>query len=309
MLKQSFVRSLSTALLLLTVSTGAALAEKTKKALLIGIDGTRFDALETAHTPHLDALMDDGVYTDNCLILGPRYKKNDTISGPGWSSILSGVWADKHGVDDNTFEGKNYDEFPHFFVLLKQQQPDARTVSHVTWTPIEEHIVQGADVHADHSIDIEEGFIKSDTQATDETVKQIAETDVDCAFIYFHQTDFQGHTNGFHPSVKPYVQAIANVDVHIGRVIEAIRARDSYAEEDWLIVVTSDHGGIGKNHINGHNVPEILRSFLIVSGDSAGRGRFEEQTYIVDASATVLTHLGVELEERWRLDGRPRGLK
>jgi hypothetical protein len=66
--------------------------------------------------------------------------------------------------------------------------------------------------------------------------------------------------------------------------------------------------GKGYGHGGGHETPEILNSFLIVSGPSARRGKFEEQTYLVDAPVTVLTHLGVELDESWQLDGRAVGL-
>src|SRR5438094_410728 len=67
-------------------------AEQAKKLLFIGIDGTRFDSIEKAETPNLDRLMQEGIHSPTCLILGERYKKNDTVSGPGWSSILTGVW-------------------------------------------------------------------------------------------------------------------------------------------------------------------------------------------------------------------------
>ena len=52
--------------------------------------------------------MAEGCYDADCQILGDRYQGNDTISGPGWSSILTGVWADKHGVLDNDFKVKHY---------------------------------------------------------------------------------------------------------------------------------------------------------------------------------------------------------
>jgi arylsulfatase A-like enzyme len=81
------------------------------------------------------------------------------------------------------------------------------------------------------------------------------------------------------------------------------------AAEDWLVVVTSDHGGRGTNHTKGHDVSEILHSFLIVSGAAAARGTFAEPTYLVDAAATVLAHLGIDPDEAWGLDGVPRGLK
>ncbi len=115
------------------------------RVLVIGIDGTRPDALAKAKTPNLDRLIQEGSFTDSAQIFGTRYQKNDSISGPGWSSILTGVWADKHGVHDNTFKGRNYELFPHFFKHLKQVRPDATTVSLVSWSPIAQYIVSEAD--------------------------------------------------------------------------------------------------------------------------------------------------------------------
>ena len=117
-----------------------------KRVLIIGMDGTRPDALLKAKTPTFDRLIREGAFTDQAQILGKRYQKNDTISGPGWSSILTGVWADKHGVHDNHFKGKNYELFPHFFKRLKRERPDAQTVSLVSWEPIHEFILSEADI-------------------------------------------------------------------------------------------------------------------------------------------------------------------
>src|SRR5262245_37440501 len=147
-------------------------AEPVKKVLYVGIDGTRFDAIEKANTPNLDGLIADGIYSPTCLILGERYRKNDTVSGPGWSSILTGVWADKHGVHDNKFAGTNYQEFPHFFARLKETRPAARTVSLVTWKPIHEKIVSAADVSRNYE-GAEKGpkaYEFGDAKATDDAV-------------------------------------------------------------------------------------------------------------------------------------------
>ena len=63
------------------------------------------------------------------------------------------------------------------------------------------------------------------------------------------------------------------------------------------------------NHGGGHNDPDVLNSFLIVSGPSARRGTFDEQVYLVDAPVTALVHLGVQPRPEWKLDGRAVGLK
>jgi predicted AlkP superfamily pyrophosphatase or phosphodiesterase len=299
-------------LLSLVVSVSATLsAADAKKVLFIGIDGTRFDSVEKADTPNLDRLMQEGIYSPTCLILGERDQQNDTVSGPGWSSILTGVWADKHGVQNNSFKGMNYGEYPHFFARLKEVRPAAKTVSLVTWKPIYEKIVSAADVslHYEEKVRSLSGYDRSDTLAAEEAVKQLTLGNPDALFLYIGQVDETGHAHGFHPTVPEYIAAIERADALIGRVITAMKARPTYAQEDWLVIVTSDHGGKGRNHGGGHNDPEILNSFLIVSGPSARRGTFTEQVYLVDASVTALAHLGIKPKDGWRLDGRAVGLK
>jgi predicted AlkP superfamily pyrophosphatase or phosphodiesterase len=294
-------------LALIGTATADEAAEKTKRVLYLGIDGCRFDALTKAKTPHLDWLMADGIHSGQCLILGERYRKNDTISGPGWSTIYTGVWADKHGVHDNSFKGSNYAEFPHFFRRVKGALPEARCVSFVTWTPIHEFIVSDADVSK--AFEFEKDYARSDAAAVVEVVKEIKDNDPLVVAYYIGNVDETGHKHGFHPSVAEYIAAIEQADRHVGEVLAAIESRKSYGEEEWLVVVTSDHGGKGTGHGGGHDVPEIFNSFLIVSGMSAERGEFQEQVYLVDAVPTILTFLGIKPDDAWKLDGRAVGLK
>ena len=223
---------------------------------------------------------------------GRALSGNDTISGPGWSSILTGVWADKHGVLDNDFKVKHYDQYPHFFARLKEKQPDAYTVSIVSWIPIQQHIVSAADVRQLYP-PVGKDYTEADVMATKAAVKLLTEADPTVLFLYIGQVDETGHKYGFHPTVPQYIQAIENADKCVGQVVDAMPARKTFDKEDWLVLVTADHGGKGTNHGGGHNVPEIRNSFAIVSGAAARRGPLEENTYLVDVPVTALTHLGV----------------
>lgn len=281
---------------------------KERKVLFIGIDGCRFDAIEAANTPNLDQIREAGCYDPDCQILGERYQKNDTISGPGWSSILTGVWADKHGVHNNTFLGKKYKQYPHFFTRLKEVRPDAVTVSAVTWPPIQDFIVSAAD-HGLKFIPPKGDYVPADAETAQSVARILREENPTAVFYYIGQVDETGHKEGFHPTVQPYVAAIEQADKHIGEVLEALRSRKTYDDEEWLIIVTSDHGGKGTSHSAGHDVPEIRNSFLIVSGPAAKSGRIEEETFLVDAPVTALKYLGVDAKPEWNLDGHPVGLK
>jgi glyoxylase-like metal-dependent hydrolase (beta-lactamase superfamily II) len=300
-------RVLTVAAIVCSISAFAHANSPEKKVLLIGIDGCRFDALRAADTPHFDALIDTGAYDDETLIIGERFRDADTISGPGWSTILTGVWADKHRVLDNDFVKPDFTTYPHFFQRVKDALPGAHTASITDWEPINKFITTAADV----SLSLPKGnfYIEGDLRVADEAVRLLSEADPTAAFVYFAQVDAAGHRNGFHPAMPGYRLAIEKVDAHIGRIVEAIRSRKTYADEDWLVLVTSDHGGKGLEHGGGHDDPEVNRSFLIVNGPSATHGKIEGQTYLVDVAPTVLAHLGVPLDPLWKLDGRPVGLK
>lgn len=299
-------RYLSLAVLtLLLVTSVVSAEEKSKHVLLLGIDGCRFDALTKANTPNLDKIRASGIYSPTTLILGDRYKKNDTISGPGWGSINTGVWADKHNVQGNSFKDPKFDKYPHFFHYVKKSMPQAKTVSIINWPPIAKYIVSSADVSIDTKKD--NSYEEADDAAMAAAVEQLTQDHNPVAMmLYFGEVDGAGHANGFHPTVPQYIAAIEHVDGLVGGVLEAIEKR---TDQEWLIVVTSDHGGFGKGHSNGQTNPDILNSFLIVSGEGAEKGKFEKQIYIVDAVPTLLTYLGVEIDDAWELDGHAVGLK
>ena len=209
--------------------------------LFIGIDGCRFDALEAANTPHLDALRADGCFSRRTLIQGSRYHGCDTVSGPGWSSLLTGVWADKHGVQNNRFAGRRFDLYPHFFHHVKATWPKAMTVSIADWAPIHKYIVTDADVNLVPTE--EERYVPGDRDSALRAAEIFQRHDPVAVFVYFGQVDEHGHKFGFHPSVPEYIAAIERVDAHVGTVMNGLAcARPEFVRENWLVLVSSDHG-------------------------------------------------------------------
>jgi hypothetical protein len=70
------------------------------KVLVIGTDGTRWDLLQAAmrsgRAPNLARVRREGFGRPSRLEYGPG---TNTLSEVGWSSIASGVWEAKHGVN------------------------------------------------------------------------------------------------------------------------------------------------------------------------------------------------------------------
>ena len=275
-------RILVLACLLLTVLPLPASAQsdppRSKKVLIIGIDGCRPDAAPGGAAPHLHALLKHGASS-------LKAQTGDiTVSGPGWGSMLTGVWREKHGIRGNDFKGANLKEFPHFFRRLKQVRPKAYTASIVHWAPIADRIVVDADLNRK---------FKTDTAVARDAVQVLAKPELDVLFIHFDDVDGAGHGKGFHPTVPEYRQAIEKTDSYVGDLLKAL-ARPRFAAEDWLILVSTDHGGSGKSH--GKNTPEHRTIFLLAHGPSVRPGTIEPPPGVVDVAATALTHLGVPLE-------------
>ena len=236
--------------LLLLVLPLISISQDAKKVLVIGIDGCRPDALEVASTPVIDQLIASGIYSPDAL--------NDdiTISGPGWSAILCGVWSEKHLVVDNSFSVDDYDTYPSFFQRLEDYDSELHTVSICHWSPINDMIV-GDD--ADFKMNV-----SSDVTVASEASAYLRDNDPDVMFLHFDEADGVGHSFGFSPDVPQYVSKIEEIDGLIAVVIQAIEDRPTFLQEDWLILITTDHGGLGTSH--GGSSIEEENVFVLASG-------------------------------------------
>ena len=98
-----------------------------KKVVFIIVDGIATDMLKNTETPQLDAIAQDGGYTD-AYVGGKKdgYSKTPTISAVGYNSLLTGVWANKHNVWGNSIKDPNYN-YPTIFRLFKDVYPKKNT--------------------------------------------------------------------------------------------------------------------------------------------------------------------------------------
>lgn len=272
-------------------------AEPQPKVLIIGIDGLRPDALAAASTPHLDTLINEGAFSDKAQT------GEVTKSAPGWASMLTGVWAHKHGIESNDFSLKwNLRRYPTLITRLTRLRPKAVTVSLAAWVGGNLFLSDDADFRVKNR-----SYKLTDDQVAGNAVRLLGEIDPELICLHFDGVDAAGHRFGFDPTQPKYLEAAERVDGLIGRVLDALRKRQNYAQEDWLILSVSDHGGQGKRH--GPNTPECRTIFFLAHGRSVRQGPIVPAPRIVDVAATALVHLGIQPHPRWKLDGRPVALK
>lgn len=267
-----------------------------EKVLLIGIDGLRPDALWETSTPNIDALTADGAYS-----FAARTGEH-TYTGPGWSNVLTGVWENKHGVKENTFKGANYEKYPTIFSRIEEIKPVLNTSSVASLDWINDIIITKADERIYYPFE-EDGDIKVAETAAD----IIQNRPVDLMFAYFEGVDVAGHNYGFDPTVTEYLAEIETIDYYVGMLMQAMQKRPTYREERWLTILTSDHGGKGKHH--GGLGEEAQKIPLIMHGPAVQKGEISPVPRQVDIVPTILTYLGIPLQDNWGLDGKVIGLK
>lgn len=86
----------------------------------------------------------------------------------------------------------------------------------------------------------------SDDDMADKAVEWILSESFDFIFVDFDGPDAAGHSTGFEGYAKNYQNRFISTDVLVGKLLDAVL--DTSSGEEWLIVVTSDHGGEGGGH-------------------------------------------------------------
>ncbi|MDH5589361.1 MAG: alkaline phosphatase family protein, partial [Gemmatimonadota bacterium] len=112
-----------------------------------------------------------------------------------------------------------------------------------------------------------------------------------------------------HGSIGPeYREALATADTQVGRLWAAVRARPTFAGEDWLVLISTDHGRRADGG-HGGDTPEERTIFFLAGGPAAAHGGLIDPVHVVDVAVTALTHMGVVIDPAWNLDGKAVGLR
>lgn len=262
--------------------------EPTQKVLFIGIDGVRTDALQFANTPAIDSLMQES-YVSYHSDRGPY-----TVSVPGWSSILHGVWPEKHGLTENSFKQNHYQHYPDLFTLAKEMKKDISVATLSNWDDF-------------LKITAKEDFSQrytSDLLLFQGCKEKLLSCCPDIMVLHFDDPDHAGHTDGFSPDVPSYISAIEQTDAYVKELMDIIRQRENLYQEKWMVVLTTDHGGEGTGHGGQDDLPQTRYVWSIVRTPDVHQTIWQTDTKHVDLLPTMLKWMGISPENFPDLDGQ-----
>ena len=285
------------------------------------LDGFRADVLENAIAPNMKRLV-EGKWQNGyrCAWSFSAQTVPDALasSAPNHSAIALGVTTAKNKVANNgQYANTDYTKYPSWLVRIANANPEARTLFMYSWkadgglcpSPKVEFVWSRETASGQG---LRNGTMRTCDRANGKELEKRFASDAapDATLLFLDCPDHAGHGIltgegvGFYPYSTAYLGAINECDGIIGRCLDAIAKRPTFKDEDWLMIVTSDHGGYAKTHgLKGGHATAIP---LLVASRHVKQGRIPGTPHNYDVAPTVLAHFGIDWSG-FDLDGKVVG--
>jgi hypothetical protein len=217
-------------------TSDVATASATRKALIIGISGVQYSALQKAiASQQLPNLAQLAIVPALAGGVAGTTTQQATLAAPGWSTVLTGGWANRHGIrSDYAVQAMQADTV---FELAKEA--GAQSTENVdSWSTLVGLLTPATDA----------GYLNAsvDCANVDSCVVSTAKTAIgagSASVLFANLTGPQvvASASGLQ---SDYQNALSVVDGEIAQLKAAIAARQSMSgvNEQWLILVTTDQG-------------------------------------------------------------------
>lgn len=208
------------------------------KVLLILVDGMVGKEMDKVNTPALNALKPNSIYS---------YEGSaDTVTTDPASiaHIMTGNPVGNTEIRDSSLVPRvpRGDLFPSFIKRVKEQKARPfRVVTVTPWEALSKTLFKEADIRiavANNNNDV----------VRDSAINRIKSDSADLVIAHFNNVNLAGIQEGFTSTAPGYKAALLKADEYIGALVQAMRERAKFAEEDWLVIVQSTHGGNGKKY-------------------------------------------------------------
>ena len=290
------------------VAVCACAGQMKPKALMIMVDGMRADVMENAPMTNLLRLRDgrwQKGYRGFSSITGHTLYDARPSSAANHAAIATGVTAAKTGIFKNGDTPKgNFAEWPSWLARLVDARPGTKALYTYSWTGDVKLSPHPGVVNLPLTTVVTNNWpVGGSYERNARTIPDLmARPDAPDSVLYFIDIgDWGGHRSGFYPYGWEYVHDMRLADRIIGDTLAAIASRPDFANEDWLVMVTSDHGGYGRKHgIWGGQATTIP---VVVAGRNVPQGRIAGTPRNYDLAPMALAHFGIDVSDM-KLDGK-----
>lgn len=202
------------------------------KVLYVILDGVRGTVLQTMKPVNIVKINKNAIYSFSSL--------NDSIAtlptnAGSWADMLTGVPLTAHKIVSEDFAGNQLAQFPTIFTRLKEVRPNMKTVSLAASTAFNTNLATDA---------TERAVFATDAEVQTALKGKIATSDADLIVAQFHSADVAGAGgSGYNVDNVNYTNAITTLDGYLGEALAALKARPTYTDENWLVIIASNKGG------------------------------------------------------------------
>lgn len=202
---------------------------KEQKVLYIIIDGARGQSVRDANPPHIMSLTGHAIYCWNTV--------TDTLTNglTSWADLLTGVHKEKHRVLGYDVSQSDLKDYPVIFKYIRERKPGFRIAALSSSDSLGENLITDASVN--------QSFGEDDAKVQAAALSELKVDSAGLVLVQYSGVDNAGAQYGYDISVPEYKASILQTDTYIGALLDAIQQRKDYAAENWLVVVTSSHGG------------------------------------------------------------------
>ena len=294
-------------------STAQVEAAASPKVVFVIVDGIPADVIERVPTPTIDAITAGGGYS-RATVGGPIGEPGETptISAPGYMSLITGTWANKHNVYKNYGLSPDY-RYWNLFRLARSEKPELELAIFSTWTDnrtilLGEGLPEAGDWRFDVVVDgLEEDAARFPPRPLDahiadiddavsrDAARLIESEGPDLSWVYLQYTDDVAHEHGDSPELD---QAVIDMDARLSLIWSAVQARQEAFGEDWLIIVTTDHGRDAETGRDHGGQTERERTIWIATSSHRLTPDFYSMPAIVDIYPSIAAHLGITIPEQ-----------
>lgn len=258
--------------------------------IFVGFDGLCAQSIrEGADVPTLRNLMSKGASTLESRTILPSSSACD------WASIFMGSGIELHGYiqwgsKEPELTPRVVNEngrYPDIFWEYHKKNPSAEIGYIYEW--------EGMNYLTDPAAT---DFRQQTTNCTAVAVQYIKEKKPNLCAIIYDQPDGVGHNIGWR--TPEYLAKVHELDGCLNEIMTAIR--EAGIEDETVVIVTSDHGGIEKGH-GGTSMSEMQRPLVIYGKNVKENFTITDSTVVYDIGPTIGWLLGVESPQVWT--GRP----
>ena len=253
---------------------------KSKKVLLISVDGMRPDALLSSK--HADHLIQKATYYTDASTVYP------SVTLPCHMSMLHGVGPDSHEVFSNQYTPAEELVDGVAEVVAKSGKSCAFFYN---WGPLGDTISDAALTERRYISGETLGWQQANIDTALACKEYLLTNHTDFTVLYLGNLDEVGHANGW--LSEEYRAAL---DESLELVFEIL----DVLGDEYTVILTSDHGGHDTGH--GSTLPEDMTIPIFLIGKSFPTGTQRSGASILDIAPTIADLLGVSPDQSW--DGK-----